>query len=100
MDDQLGNFGSSDSNDSQQQRTNIEFENPDHPDQSPAYTSMESAKSYFNAAVAAKDWPSDRKVLIGEFLLAVQDLHVNGDSDRLVQFMEKLTGKSITIEDD
>jgi len=100
MSDELANFGGSTESHSTQQRTNIEFENPSHPDKSAAYTSEEDAQAYFNAAVAAKSWPANRKVLIGEFLLAVEAFNDDGSTDELVAVMELLTGSTVTLDDE
>lgn len=97
MNDELANFSSDSSSDSTQQRTNIEFINPTHPEQKATYTDSDSAQAYFDAATAAKDWPSNRLVLIGEFLLATQDLNDEGDSARMAEFVATLTGEEVSI---
>jgi len=99
MNDELGNFASTDSSTSVQGRTNIEFENPRHADYEAAYASNEDAQAYFNAATGAKDWPGSRRVLVGEFLVAVGELHEDGSPQRLAEFVATLTGEEAEVLD-
>lgn len=99
MNDNLRNFTGSTDSDSIQGRTNIEFENPRKPEKSIAYTSDEDAQAYFDAAIEAKSYPN-RKVLIGEFLVAVQS-YTNGEgTDDLAEVVEALTLSTVTISDE
>lgn len=100
MSNELSNFGGSNESSSTQSRTNIEFENPAHPEQSVAYTSEGDAADYFEAATDAKDWPANRKVLVGEFLTAVQSYHETDSTEDLVEVMELLTGANVELSDE
>jgi len=92
--------GSGTETDTKQQRTNIEFEDPLHPAMDATYTTDEDAIAYYEAAVGAKSWPGNRKVLVGEFLVAVEELHIEGDSDRLIGMMETITGQPVSVGSD
>lgn len=95
MNSNLGSLNGSTGSDSSQQRTNIELVNPAHPDKDPSYASYDDALRYFQAGTGAKDWPSDRKVLVGEFLCATETLHEEGDSSDLENFISILLGQEV-----
>jgi len=135
MSSELDAFGSStednhddeDSSANVKHRTNIELQNPRHPDASVTYADGQDQYDYFDAAEAATNWPEvDRRAYVGMTLLhmkeimdtldtgsakkpalmtdafysAVQTYLDDGDSSELAQVVENITGSSVTIEDD
>lgn len=74
----------------QQKQTHVTFGNPDHPDVEPSYTDDDSARNHFRAANAIQDSPVNRKEIVGDFLVAVQD-EIDGDNEEaLAEFFEEL----------
>ena len=74
----------------QQKQTHITFDNPDHPDTSAGYTTDEKARQHFNAANSIQQSPIDRKMIVGDFLVAIEEELKNEDSDAIQEFFERL----------
>jgi hypothetical protein len=77
--------------DGQQKQTHITFGNPDHPDMDPNYADEEAVRNHFRAANAIQDSSVDRKLIVGDFLVAVQQAVDNDDDEALTEFFESLT---------
>jgi len=75
---------------SQQKQTHITLANPDHPEASGSYADDDTMRRHFRAANSVQDSPINRKMIVGDFLVALdEDLHEE-DSDALVEFLESL----------
>lgn len=71
--------------------TYYQFENPDHPD-SKEFENPDVAKRHFDAARYVQErLGTDRHNLVGEFLVAVQQVEEEGDDDALKALVERLT---------
>lgn len=79
--------------DGQQKQTHITFGNPDHPDVDPNYADEESVRTHFRAANAIQDSPVDRKLIVGDFLAAVQEATDNDNEEAIEEFLESLIGE-------
>lgn len=79
-----------DSSDNQQKSTHITYENPDHPDMSPSYTDQETARSHFQAVKAIQNSRIDRRLIVGEFLRAIEAQELRDDEDAIEEFFERL----------
>ena len=75
---------------SQQKQTHITLANPDHPEASGSYADDDTMRRHFRAANSVQDSPINRKMIVGDFLVALdEDLHEE-DSDAFVEFLESL----------
>ena len=70
--------------------TYYQFENPSHPE-SKEFANPERAQEHFDAAQYVQtQLGTDRHGLVGEFLVAVQQLDQNDDDQPLKDLVEKL----------
>lgn len=70
--------------------TYYQFQNPSHPE-SKEFTDPEEAQRQFNAAQYVQSkLGTDRHGLVGEFLVAVEELDRNDDPQPLKELVEKL----------
>lgn len=70
--------------------TYYKFENPNHPE-SKEFEDPEKAQLQFEAAQYIQNQlGTDRHNLVGEFLVAVQDLHRNGEEESLQELVTRL----------
>ena len=77
---------------SQQKQTHITMANPDHPDVEPTYTTEDDMREHFRAANAIQDSRINRRQLVGDFLVAV-DEELHGDNENAVEeFFQQLQG--------
>lgn len=97
MTDGLANFGKENDTGNTQARTNIELENPRHPDKEPDYAAGNDAEAYFDAAVAALNWEADRRALVGAFLVGVEGLIEDAECQTMGEFLVELTGEDVVI---
>lgn len=98
MNDKLAGFGSGSDNSSTQQRTHIEYFNPDHPE-----NSGDESREYFQAAKDSKDWGGSdfsRKVLVGEFLVGVKHWVDNEDPDYLLNVVSTILERDVELADE
>ena len=80
-----------DQDESQQKQTHITMANPDHPDTTASYADDETVRRHFQAANAIQDSGINRKQIVGDFLVAV-DEYVHGDNEEaLEEFFLALT---------
>jgi len=73
-----------------QKQTHITFQNPDHEDYTGSYADDEVVGQHFAAANAIQSSALSRKMLVGDFLTAVQDEHINGNEGAISDFLESL----------
>jgi len=87
----LDNYSSdSDGDGGPKKTTYYQFENPSHPD-SKEFADPERAQEHFNAAQYVQtQLGTDRHGLVGEFLVAVQNLDRDDDDEDLKELVEKL----------
>lgn len=71
--------------------TYYQFENPNHPD-SKEHDDPETAARHFDAARYVQNrLGTDRHNLVGEFLVAVQQIEEDGDDSKLKSLVDRLT---------
>lgn len=80
-----------DEDDSQQKQTHVTFPNPDHPDTSGSHASEEDMRQHFRAANAIQDSRINRKAIVGDFLVALDEEVHEGDGEALEEFIDELT---------
>lgn len=73
-----------------QKQTHITLVNTDHPEGTQNYTDDETAKRHFNAAKAIQSSGINRKALIGDFLVAVEDEVIRGEEGSVEEFLQQL----------
>ena len=78
------------SNKTQQKQTHVTFDNPDHEKTTISHTDEETAKKHFRAANAIQNSRVNRRVIVGDFLVALDEEMSNEDSDAIEEFFEKL----------
>lgn len=82
---------STDNDSSRPRTTYYQFENPDHPDSKENFKDPEKARNQYNAARSIQDeMGTDRHNLVGEFLVAVNAMQEEGDTEQLDAFVEAL----------
>lgn len=75
---------------SQQKQTHITLANPDHPESSGSYADDDTMRRHFRAANSIQDSPINRKQIVGDFLVALDEqLHEDG-SNSLEEFLALL----------
>jgi len=73
-----------------QKQTHITLVNTDHPEATQTYTDDENAKRHFNAAKAIQSSGLNRKALIGDFLVAVDNEVNRGEEGAIEEFLNEL----------
>jgi len=76
---------------SQQKQTHVTFPNPDHPETSGTHASQEDMREHFRAANAIQDSRINRKKIVGDFLVAVDQAAHSDNPEALEEFMAELT---------
>jgi hypothetical protein len=79
-----------DSEENQQKQTHITFSNPDHPETSVDYAADERLEAHFQAAKSLKESSVNRKLLVGDFLVAVENEVVQGEDGAIEDFLESV----------
>jgi hypothetical protein len=79
-----------DQDESQQKQTHITMANPDHPDVEPNYTSEDEMREHFQAANAVQDSRIDRRQIVGDFLVAVDESLHGENEDAVEEFLAEL----------
>lgn len=75
----------------QQKQTHITLSNPDHPDSSSDYADHETMQEHFRAAQAIKNSSINRKMLVGDFLVAIEKEVVQGEEEAIEEFLQTLS---------
>lgn len=75
----------------EQKETHITMSNPDHPDNTASYADHKVMKKHFDAAIAIQNSSIDRKMIVGEFLSAVEMDLGTDSNENLVEFFNELT---------
>lgn len=73
-----------------QKQTHITFSNPDHPESSANYATEEEMREHFRAANSIQNTGINRKKLVGDFLAAVEQEHVQGHEGAIEEFFASL----------
>lgn len=79
-----------DQGEQQQKQTHITMANPDHPDNEPTYTTEGEMREHFQAANVIQDSQINRRQIVGDFLVAVQNELHGEDEDAVQEFLESL----------
>ena len=79
-----------DSGKNQQKQTHITFSNPDHPETSVDYAAEERIEAHFQAAKSLKQSTVNRRLLVGDFLVAVEKEVVQGEEGAIEEFLESV----------
>jgi len=74
-----------------QKQTHVTMANPDHPDTSPSQDDEDAARQHFRAAKSVQDSRFDRVQLVGDFLVAFEAEHIQGEEEALEEFFEIIT---------
>lgn len=79
-----------DSGKNQQKQTHITFSNPEHPEATVDYAGDERIKRHFQAAKSLKQSTANRKLLVGDFLVAVEKEIVHDEEGAIEEFLESV----------
>lgn len=98
MNDKLADFGNSSTDNSENQRTHLEYFNPRHPK-----NSGDEPEDYYDAAQASKNWGGSdfsRLTLVGEFLVGVQHWVEDDDPEDLLQVVGTILESEVELVDE
>lgn len=73
-----------------QKQTHITLVNTEHPEGSQTYTDDDTARQHFSAAKAIQSSGINRKAIVGDFLVAVEDEVIRGEEGSIEEFFEQL----------
>lgn len=86
LDDYIGD------GENQQKQTHITLSNPDHPESEGGYAEEERMREHFRAAKSLKNTRIDRKKIVGDFLVAVDEEVVQDEEGAIEEFLEAFSG--------
>lgn len=77
-----------------QKQTHITYPNPDHNDSRGDYAEVDVMRRHYNAALFLKNSAINRKVIVGEFMCAIEQAQKTGSEEPIEEFFEGLMSQS------
>lgn len=71
-------------------QTHITFTNPENPETDASYADDETMQEHFDAAMSIKRSQIDRRIITGDFLVAVSEELNDPESNAIREFFERI----------